>query len=176
MASEQPTSDQMESGDETDTQETPFERHERKLRSTSEPTPRTADSRATSSRIRKSKVVSGLVAGLSVADAAEAAGVKRTTVNQWKYKDREFIQLLAETEDRISETLILDGVQAATLGFKELLPLAVERVGEALKGNDRKLALQAASLVIRSSPKGQGEQVNVESILAGIEASPQEGD
>lgn len=121
-------------------------------------------------------VVAGLIRGLTVADAAEAAGVKRGTVHAWKRDDPGFNHLLREAEDDVSRRVIEDAVEGAVLQWKELAPLATERIREVLEGGDKKLWLTAAAQVWRNLGTTGVETQKVEDVLGSLDQSPSAGD
>lgn len=173
MDSELPVPDPTEpSGTPTATPESPSVSPTLKSIPTSERTP----SSRVDTRLKKSKVIAGLISGLTVADAAEAAGVKRSLVHNWKNRDTQFQEMLQTAEDAVIDAVVLDGVDAAFMQIKEFIPLANERVREALEGNDRKLALAAAAMVYRVVPRSTEETMNVEGVLASLTERPSAGD
>lgn len=173
MDVEQPSEDRTDSTtDGTDEQET-----------SSRPT-RPITSRATSSakphvpavRIAKAAVVAGLLRGLTVNDAAKAAGVSRRTVMEWKSFDEEFIEMLSDAEDEIISAIRSEAIQSSLDDIRDLMPDASAVLTNAIKGEDKRLAMQAATIVLRYSAADAQTETQLETMLRTIDAKPTDGD
>lgn len=104
---------------------------------------------------RKALAAAALASGMSVAEAAAAAGVNRSTLWKWEQTDPEFARLreAARTE------IITHGVTAAVAGIRRLAPKAIKALERGLDSNARfqlgpdgkPVALPDDSLAVRSA-------------------------
>lgn len=114
--------------------------------------------------------------GLTLKDAAEAAGISKHTASDWKAHDAEFQELLAEADERAVEAFLDEGVRQVTNQIKDLGPRAADVLRESLDHTDPKVRLQAANMVLRHGG-GPAATVNVrsfEGLIGG--ADPAAGD
>lgn len=123
--------------------------------------------------IVQAMVISGLVQGMSVPKAAEAAGVTAGTVHSWKRDDLEFQQALLEAEEAVVHAIIDDAVSRAKSRVKELFPEAVEVFARELHSSDARIRLQAANAIARLGLPRQTEvKVGFEGLLRGVTDVP----
>lgn len=127
-------------------------------------------------RIAKATAVSALVRGLSAADAAKTAGVSKRTLLEWKSTDPEFIAMLEDTEEEIIGTLRSEAVESSLNDIRDLMPDASKVLTRAIQGEDKRLAMQAATIVLRYSAADVNTSTQLESMLQTIDAKPTDGD
>lgn len=172
MDSEQPIEDQMDDSiDETDAPEMSSKLRPLTSKGTSQARPHTP-----AIRIAKAAVVAGLLRGLSVQDAAKAAGVARRTVMDWKGYDEEFQEMLSDAEEEVIAALRSEAVEASLGDIRELMPDASKVLTNAIRGGDKRLAMQAATIVLRYSAADASTETQLETMLRSIDAKPTDGD
>lgn len=122
-------------------------------------------------------VVASLIRGLSVKDAAAAAGVSRNTVYDWRSnKDPEFCALMEEAEQQVTDAVINDAVAASVAEVRALAPTAVAKLRQALGSEQPRIYLPAVAHVLRFLGAEGQNQAGLESVLAQVDANPQAGD
>lgn len=121
-------------------------------------------------------MVAGLLRGLTVTDAAKAAGVSRRTVMEWKSSDEEFIEMLSDAEEEIISALRSEAIQSSLDDIRDLMPDASAVLRGAIKGEDKRLAMQAATIVLRYSAADAASETQLETMLRTIDAKPSDGD
>lgn len=82
-----------------------------------------------------------VLAGLTDEDVAKEVGVTRQTVNKWKNQDFEFIDYL-NYHRALLQRAYWDEVYA-------LIPKAVEILVEALEGDDQKVKIDVAKMILK---------------------------
>jgi uncharacterized protein YpbB len=98
---------------------------------------------------KKGIVIAALVEGMTMTEAAEATGVKRATIADWKLRDPEFQRLLEEANEQVAMAVIEGSVDVVRTQIKEMGLKAREVLEAALDSDDDRLALQAAGMVFR---------------------------
>jgi transposase-like protein len=134
-------------------------------------------SRRSTSGAVKAKVIALLVQGMSIKDASTECGVSKDTVYDWKERDPEFQEMLAEAEDRAVEVFLEEGVQQARNQIADCSLRIAEVLRESLYHTDPKVRLQAAGMGLRFLDLDKGlRTMGFERALSSTDDDPAHGD
>lgn len=84
--------------------------------------------------------------------------------------------MLADVEEEIVGALRQEAVQGALNDIRELMPDASKVLTTAIQGQDKRLAMQAATIVLRYSAADASTETQLETMLRSIDAKPTDGD
>lgn len=80
----------------------------------------------------KAEIIAHLVSGMGVVEAAQAVGIPRQRIPEWRQKDPEFQRMLEEAGLILSQELVDAAVMLAVAKARDLTPVAVERIAKGL--------------------------------------------
>lgn len=128
-------------------------------------------------RAKKAEVAMALGTGMTIAQAAEHCGVSRNTITGMS-RDPEFLELVQECEDAAIQAIL----EEVTTGTRHRIKLLQDKAGDvieaALNSEDQRVALQAATTILRGGGALTQSEVNVrvglESAIGNV--SPAAGD
>ena len=127
-------------------------------------------------RIVKAAVVADIIRGSTIRDAAMAHHLAPATVSHWRGHDEEFREMLDQAEDEVITALRKEATESALNDIRELMPDASRVLANAINGEDKRLAMQAATIILRYSVADAQSPTQLESMLRTIDARPTDGD
>lgn len=84
--------------------------------------------------------------------------------------------MLEDTEEEIISAIRSEAVESSLNDIRDLMPEASEVLTKAIRGEDKRLAMQAATIVLRYSAADASSETQLETVLRTIDARPADGD